>query len=281
MTTVDSTLGPARAPGKIYELLAKVLGDVDAVAKDSKNEQQGYKFRSIDDVYNSVHAAFAKHGVFTLLTIMSRTDTVRQTKSGGQQYHCLCRFLIRFYATDGSCVDSVLDAEGLDTGDKGTNKAISFAHKYALLTALSIPTEDMTEGDRERTELKREEYDDRRPEPTPRPSAGAQANKPPAGKPPVAPNKAPAAPAEPPKAAAGPAEPWRISQKQRSMLWARLMKLDYDKDGAQEFMKAHGGHEHSDDWARADFERVLATIEQIEAKAPQISGTKEEDWNNV
>jgi hypothetical protein len=35
----------------------------------------------------------------------------------------------------------------MDSGDKGTNKCHSVAHKYALLTLLMIPTEDMAEPD--------------------------------------------------------------------------------------------------------------------------------------
>ncbi len=150
---IQSNPASESKPGIIFQSLLKVQADVDAVAKDKRNEQQGYKFRGIDAVYNSVHEAFAKHGVFTIVSILSRTDTQRTTKSGGVQYHCICRFRIRFYAADGSFVDSILDGEGMDSGDKASNKAVSFAHKYALLTALSIPTEDMQEGDRKSPEM--------------------------------------------------------------------------------------------------------------------------------
>src|SRR5690606_11320769 len=45
-----------------------------------------------------------------------------------------------------------IPAEGLDSGDKATNKALSAALKYALIQTFSIPTEDMAEGDAESPE---------------------------------------------------------------------------------------------------------------------------------
>jgi hypothetical protein len=41
----------------------------------------------------------------------------------------------------------------MDSGDKAANKAMSVAHKYALLQALCIPTEEMADPDRESFEV--------------------------------------------------------------------------------------------------------------------------------
>lgn len=45
----------------IYKALAGVIADVGSVAKDKVNRQQGFKFRSIDDVYNALHPALARN----------------------------------------------------------------------------------------------------------------------------------------------------------------------------------------------------------------------------
>jgi hypothetical protein len=59
-----------------------------------------------------------------------------------------------FYAEDGSKVTvGPVPAEGLDSGDKATNKALSAALKYALIQTFSIPTEDMAEADFETPEI--------------------------------------------------------------------------------------------------------------------------------
>ena len=55
----------------IYQAMAEVMKDIDAVGKNQKNQQQGFKFRGIDDVYNAVHPILAKHGVFTVPTVLN------------------------------------------------------------------------------------------------------------------------------------------------------------------------------------------------------------------
>lgn len=40
----------------IHQAIAGVMKDVGAVGKDRSNQQQGFKFRGIDDVMNALHA---------------------------------------------------------------------------------------------------------------------------------------------------------------------------------------------------------------------------------
>ena len=59
-----------------------------------------------------------------------------------------------FYAEDGSSVIvGPVPAEGIDSSDKATNKALSAALKYMLIQTFSIPTEDMTDSDSEHVPL--------------------------------------------------------------------------------------------------------------------------------
>ncbi len=134
--------------GKIYAQIAKIMAEVPAIGKNKNNAQQGFKFRGIDDVYNHVQPIFAKHGVFPAVQqreLMNRIEGA--TRSGGVMHRMSALYDVRFYADDGSFVTVTLEAEGMDSADKGTNKCHSVAHKYALLTLLMIPTEDMAEPD--------------------------------------------------------------------------------------------------------------------------------------
>lgn len=133
----------------IYEAMALAMADVEAVSKSRKNEQQGFKFRGIDDVYNVVHSALADHGIVTPPRVLERVVAERQTKSGSVQLHVTIKVEYDFTARDGSKMTvGPIYAEALDTSDKATNKALSFAHKYTLLQTFCIPTEDIAEGDR-------------------------------------------------------------------------------------------------------------------------------------
>ena len=137
----------------IYRAIAGVIADVGSVAKDKVNKQQGFKFRSVDDVYNALHPALAKNKVFIVPRILEQTREAVATKNGTRMTLVICKIKFTFYAEDGSNVESVIIGEGLDTGDKATNKAMAIAYKYACFQVFCIPTEDMVDPDAERPEI--------------------------------------------------------------------------------------------------------------------------------
>ncbi len=144
----------ASVPKKIYPAIAGVIADVGYVAKDKLNKQQGFKYRSVDDVFNALHPALAKNKVFIVPTIMEREcSVVGKTQKGADMVKVVCKIKYTFFAEDGSSVECVIVGEGLDTGDKATNKAMAIAYKYACFQVFCIPTEEMTDPDSESQEL--------------------------------------------------------------------------------------------------------------------------------
>lgn len=142
----------------IFRAIAGVIADVGAVAKDKVNKQQGFKFRSIDDVYNALHPALAKNKVFIVPRILEQTrEVVGKTQKGTNMTLVICKIKFTFYAEDGSNIESVIIGEGLDTGDKATNKAMAIAYKYACFQVFCIPTEEMVDPDAERPEMEMEQ----------------------------------------------------------------------------------------------------------------------------
>lgn len=139
---------------KIYAAIAGVIADVGSVAKDKVNKQQGFKYRSVDDVFNALHPALAKNKVFIVPRILKQNrEIVGTTKNGAKMTLVICDIKFTFYAEDGSHVEAVITGEGLDTGDKATNKAMAIAYKYACFQVFCIPTEDMIDPDSERLEM--------------------------------------------------------------------------------------------------------------------------------
>ncbi len=132
----------------IYQTIIKVMGDLEAVKKDKYNQLQKFNFRGIDDVYNALHPLCAKHGMFSVPTnIFDEKTEERQTRNGGNLVYRLFKVEYTFFASDGTFVTAIVPAEGMDSGDKATAKAMSSAHKYALLQIFSIPTEDIQDTD--------------------------------------------------------------------------------------------------------------------------------------
>ena len=128
--------------GKIYAAISAIMKEVEFIGKDRRNEKQQYKFRGIDDVYNALHSILAKHEVFTVPTVLEDQHEERISKNGGLNIYRVLKIQYRFFANDGSFFDAVVIGEGMDSGDKASNKAMAVAHKYALLQVFCIPTEE-------------------------------------------------------------------------------------------------------------------------------------------
>lgn len=134
----------------IYQLIPKVMQDIDPIAKNGENKGQNYKYRKIDDIYNELCSIVSKWGIFTIPWAVEdeRFETVNTTK-GGKLYIYSAMYTFRFQACDGSFIDAKARGKGTDTLDKETNKASTTAHKYVLTQTFLIPTEEKkdTESD--------------------------------------------------------------------------------------------------------------------------------------
>lgn len=138
----------------IYSAMCAVMKDMVAIGKDSTNQQQGFKFRSIDAVYNALNPLLAKHGVFTTPEVIEKTRDERTSAKGTVIAFTCLRMRYTFWASDGSSVSCVVEGEGMDSGDKSANKAMAIAHKYALLQTFCIPTEEQKDPDAEVHEVR-------------------------------------------------------------------------------------------------------------------------------
>lgn len=137
----------------IYEAIHAVMEDVGAIGKDSRNSSQGFMFRGIDAVMNKLNPALIKHKVFVVPEILEQTREERVNTKGTNLIYSICKIKYTFYAEDGTNVQAIVIGEGMDTGDKATNKAMSIAFKYACFQVFCIPTEEMVDPDSESHEV--------------------------------------------------------------------------------------------------------------------------------
>lgn len=126
----------------IYQAINNIMQEVEAIGKSKTNAQQGYKFRGIDDMYNALQPLFKKHSVFIVSNVLESKREERQTRNGGTLIYTIAKCQFKFCTVDGSCVESTLEGEAMDSADKSTNKAMSTALKYALMQMFLIPTEE-------------------------------------------------------------------------------------------------------------------------------------------
>lgn len=135
----------------IFETIDLIMKEVPAIGKTKQNTKQNYKFRGIDDVMNKLQPIFAKYKLFVVPDVLEQTREERKTSTGGTLLYSICKIKYTFYAEDGSHVEATVIGEGMDSGDKASNKAMAIAFKYALFQVFCIPTEELKDPDKEKT----------------------------------------------------------------------------------------------------------------------------------
>lgn len=138
-----STPAIYRAIGAVQAALSK-----QGIAKDRRNQQQGYAFRGIDDVYSALAPLLASNGLVIVPLVISREVTERKTVKGAALFYVTVDVEYTLCATeDGSTATARIIGEAMDSGDKATNKAMSAAYKYLCLQLFCIPTEGDNDAD--------------------------------------------------------------------------------------------------------------------------------------
>ncbi len=146
------------APGRIISAIIEAMKAVDAIGKRGKNKDQNFRYRKYDDIITAANGALTAAGIAVFPTVLNveRESNEVNVKSGGRKWRTrtIVRVRFDFTATDGSVRAAEVYGEADDYGDKSLGKAISYAHKIALIQVLNIPVDDMDpdefshEGDR-------------------------------------------------------------------------------------------------------------------------------------
>ena len=180
----------------IFEAIPMAMQKVGAIGKDSTatnmSGKQMYKFRGIDAVYNALNPVMAELGLFICPEVLEQTREERKSSSGGTLIYSILKIRFTMYAPDGSNVSCVVIGEGMDSGDKASNKAMSIALKYACFELFMIPTEEMVDPDAEVHEVAPKNAPAKRTETPAKPDAPADVKNVPS-----VPPKAPETPVNP------------------------------------------------------------------------------------
>lgn len=121
------------------------------IGKSRQNQEQQFKFRGIDDILNALAAPLVNANLIVFPHVEERKEVVHEQQDGNR----IKRFTrvalnIRFQfisSVDGSAIDARIQSEASDHSDKATNKAISFAMKYAYIAVFNIPVVGAEDGD--------------------------------------------------------------------------------------------------------------------------------------
>lgn len=128
----------------------RVRREVRSLAKNQKYlEEYGqnrgqvkYNFRGVDQAVNAFGPVTLKHGVNIFSERVDATYRDTKTSTGKNTRECTVKVRYKIYGPMGDSLDVESVGESLDTGDKGTAKAMSVALRILLLHGGLIPTGD-------------------------------------------------------------------------------------------------------------------------------------------
>lgn len=141
----------------VYTAIAAVTADLslEGISKDRNNQQQGYKFRGIDDVYNALSPILSRHKLCMLPRVLSREVVERTTQKGNALFYVTVDVEFDLVSAEDASKHTIRTfGEAMDSADKATNKAMSAAYKYAAMQAFAIPTEGDNDADATTHEVK-------------------------------------------------------------------------------------------------------------------------------
>jgi len=125
----------------VAQALASVMAEMPAVGKDQKAsaQQGGYAYRGIEQIARHAQPLLAKHGIVFVPQVLG--FDVRDITVNGKPWTDTI-LTVRYRICGPGGPDDYLEATvvgiGRDNADKGANKALTQAFKYALIQVLCI-----------------------------------------------------------------------------------------------------------------------------------------------
>ncbi len=126
----------------VHEAFNAVMGDVRAIEKSDRNQQQGFRFRGIDAVMQEVGPALRAHGVHIIPTPVEMRSETYETAKGTSMRNVTVTMQYAVYGPAGDSFIGGAIGEAADSGDKAVTKAQSVAYRTFLLQSLTVPTGD-------------------------------------------------------------------------------------------------------------------------------------------
>lgn len=133
---MEQTVQPNNYSGpNIFQRILRVMGELEYIQKGEARVNNQYRFVSHDQVSAKVHPLLVKYGIAVI-------PSVDELKQEGNRTEA--KVSVHFVNVDNpsEVVVTKYYGYGVDSGDKGPGKAISYACKYAMLKTFCLETGD-------------------------------------------------------------------------------------------------------------------------------------------
>lgn len=138
----------------LVKKLAKIMGNIGAVPQTGWNNFNKYNYTTEADVQSITKNKMADENLIVIPHLVESKTREVKTRKGNTEY--VFQGTWDFIIMDGDSGEEVtvrVTGEGQDSGDKGPFKALTGAHKYALMKLFQISTGDDPERDNQQTTI--------------------------------------------------------------------------------------------------------------------------------
>lgn len=127
----------------VFQRLLEVRKSVDYLQKDAKNQGQGFSYVSSSQTLAAVREAMNKQGLMLMPTVHDFEVRDHPTAKGGNWYFTILRMEFVWINVDNpeDRFHCKWTGQGLDQGEKGVGKALTYGEKYFILKTFNIPTD--------------------------------------------------------------------------------------------------------------------------------------------
>lgn len=128
----------------IYEKISNVMKNVEYLSKDDKVEFGNTKYKAISEekVTREVRKELNNQGIVIIPINMEieNKELIRTEKSVNMLTTVHAKYRIQNIEDISDYIEAESVGTGVDTQDKGSGKAMTYAYKYLLLRTFAIPT---------------------------------------------------------------------------------------------------------------------------------------------
>ena len=125
----------------IYQKLIEVRKSCEYLKKDNKGYQ--FSFVSSSQTLGTLRAAMDEHGLLLVPRVVDHETRDHETKKGEHEYFTIATMSFTWInaANPEEQIECLWFGQGLDSGEKGVGKAMTYAEKYFLLKFFNIATD--------------------------------------------------------------------------------------------------------------------------------------------
>lgn len=130
----------------VWQRLLAVRRQIDGLAKDARNSGQNFKYVSSNNVLSTLRPLLNEQGLVLEVRILDHKLHSKWAGTDTSQKEHLTELTLEFVwvSADNPAERVVCPwyGQGLDTGEKGVGKALTYGEKYFMLKFFNIPTDE-------------------------------------------------------------------------------------------------------------------------------------------